>query len=328
MSANSRIRNFAAGLTLAAGLAWSCSAIAETWRMATAYPESNFHTQNIMEFIKDVGTATNGALDIELSSGSSLYQAPEILGAVETGQVEMGEILYAAYGNENPLYAMDAIPYIIAGYDQAFALYQATKPLIEADLEKRGLTLLFSVAWPGAGIYSSVPLDKVSDLPAVKMRSPAPVVAEWTNKMNMSNVVIQTPELAQAFASGMVNAMFTSSPVAPSIQAWEYTKYFYDIGALHSKNAVLVRTDALNALSDEQRQALLDAAARAEERGWAMSKEADAGYKKQMTDNGMTIGPINAEVEAYLREKADEVIAEWLAGVPEDLRSAVESVRN
>jgi TRAP-type C4-dicarboxylate transport system substrate-binding protein len=321
-------RTIAAGIGIVAGLAFASSASAETWRMASAYPESNFHTQNINEFIKDVSKATDGSLEIQLSSGSSLYKAPEILSAVETGQIQIGEILYAAYGNENPLYAMDAIPYIISGYDQAYELYQATKPLIEEDLKKRGLTLLYSVAWPGAGIYSIEELDEVSDLPSVVMRSPAPIIAKWTDQLGMRNIVIQTPELAQAFSSGMVNAMFTSSPIAPSIQAWEYLNHFYDLGALQSKDAVIVRTDALDALTEEQRKAVFDAAARAEERGWQMSKEADKGYKQQMIDGGMTVGPIDPEVEAYLKEKADIVIEEWLEDVPEDLRTAVNSVRN
>lgn len=322
--------NFVKPMLLGAGLtmAYAGMASAETLRMASAYPESNYHTKNIQQFIEDVKTATGGDVDIQLSSSSSLYKAPEIMEAVETGQVQLGEVLYAVYGNENPLYDVDGIMYIISGYDQARKLYDATRPLIEADMKERGLTLLYSAPWPGIGIFSKDAIEDPSEIEGLRMRSPSPAIAKWAERLGMNNVVVQMPELTQALSSGMVNAVATSSPVAPAVQFWDYVKYFYPLDAMHAKNGIVINTAALERLSKEDRKALFEAAAKAEERGWAVSAKEDRGYRQQMIDNGMTVEPISPEVEAVLRAKADEQIAEWLAIVPEDLRTAVESVRN
>ena len=42
--------------------------------------------------------------------------------------------------------------------------YQAQKPVLEKKLQGRGLQLLYSVAWPGQGIYTKDPLKSVDDL--------------------------------------------------------------------------------------------------------------------------------------------------------------------
>ena len=53
---------------------------AETWRMATAYPEANFHTQNIQQFVNEIKEATNGQLDITVhANGSLIYRYLTIL---------------------------------------------------------------------------------------------------------------------------------------------------------------------------------------------------------------------------------------------------------
>ena len=58
------------------------SAQAETWDMATPYPDATFHTQNINQFAKDVAAATDGALEINVHSAGSLFKHPEISKAV------------------------------------------------------------------------------------------------------------------------------------------------------------------------------------------------------------------------------------------------------
>src|SRR4030095_9638639 len=53
------------------------------WDMATAYPPTNFHTENIQQFAKDVEQATGGKLKITVHPNASLFKAPEIKRAVQ-----------------------------------------------------------------------------------------------------------------------------------------------------------------------------------------------------------------------------------------------------
>ena len=91
-------------VTLAASVA-----LAQTkWDLPTAYPATNFHTENITQFAKEVDAATGGKLKITVHANASLFKAPEIKRAVQSAQAQAGEILLANYANENPLYALDS----------------------------------------------------------------------------------------------------------------------------------------------------------------------------------------------------------------------------
>src|SRR5690349_12394949 len=104
---------------------------------------------------------SGGELDIVVHSNGSLIKHPDILRAVSTGQVPVAEFLLGQFGNEDPIFEADNIPFVAPGYDAAWKFYQAQKPLLEQHLGKRGVTLLYSVAWPGQGIYTKEPLKSV-----------------------------------------------------------------------------------------------------------------------------------------------------------------------
>ena len=81
------------------------------WQMATAYPDGNFHTRNIREFVSDIERATGGKLAVQVHSNASLLPMPQIKRGVQQGQVQIGEILLTAYANEDPLFDADAYPW-------------------------------------------------------------------------------------------------------------------------------------------------------------------------------------------------------------------------
>ena len=196
----------AAALLLAAG------AQAQTkWDMPTPYSEGEFHTRNVKSFVEDVKGATGGRLDIVVHSNGSLIKHPDILRAVTSGQVNIAEFLLSQFGNEDPVFEADNIPFVAAGYDDAWKFYQAQKPLLEKKLQGRGLRLLYSVAWPGQGIYTKEPLKSVADLKGTKFRTYSPLTARLAELLGASPTVVQVPDVPQMFATGGIQAMITSS---------------------------------------------------------------------------------------------------------------------
>ena len=67
----------------AALVALSAQAFAQTkWDLPAGYPASNFHTENLEQFAKDVDKATGGKLKITVHPNAALFKAPEIKRAV------------------------------------------------------------------------------------------------------------------------------------------------------------------------------------------------------------------------------------------------------
>src|SRR6185436_9373581 len=140
-------------------------------------------------------------IDINVHSNGSLIKHPDILRAVSTGQVAMGEFLLSQFGNEEVIFNADSVPGLAAGFDNAFKLYQAQKPILQKKLEGRGMLLLYSVAWPGQGFYSKNELKSIDDLKGAKMRTYSPMTARLAELLGASPLVIQVPEVPQAFAT-------------------------------------------------------------------------------------------------------------------------------
>src|SRR3954452_7487638 len=259
----------------AASAALTTSAVlAQTaWDMPTPYPASNFHTENIMQFVSDIDKATNGKLKITVHSNASLFKATEIKRAVQGGQAQIGEILLSGYSNEDPVFGVDSVPFLATSYADARKLWLASKQATEARFEKQGMMILYTVAWPPQGIYSSKPLNSIADMKGLKMRTYNPYTSRIAELVGAQPVTIQGAELAQAFATGAVNANITSGATGYDTTAWEVVKNYYDTQAWLPKNVVFVNKQAFDALDKAAQDAVLKAAADAETRGWKMSEE-------------------------------------------------------
>lgn len=295
------------------------TAAAQTkWNMPTAYPDSNYHTQNVRWFAEEVKKATGGKLEIVVHSGASLFKMPEIKRAVQTGQVPIGEILLSAYGNEDPVLEADGLPFLAAGYDQAWKLYQAQRPTLQGNFQKQGLMMLFSVAWPGQGIYSKNPINSLSDFKGVKFRAYNAVTARLAELIGAQPATVQQAEVPQAFSAGVISAMITSGATGVDTKAWEFSKYFYTTEAMHPRNGVLVNQRAFRRLPEEQQRVLLNVAELAEKRGWELMQKVSDDTKATLAKNGMTVAAPPPALQAEYQKIGSAMVAEWekKAGAP------------
>jgi TRAP-type C4-dicarboxylate transport system substrate-binding protein len=297
------------------------------WDMPTPYSDGEFHTVNVRQFAEDVKKATGGQIEINVHSNGSLIKHPDILRAVSTGQVPIAEFLLGQFGNEEAVFNADNVPFLAAGYDNAWKLYQAQKPILRKKLEARGLLLLYSVAWPGQGLYTKNPLKSVDDFKGVKFRTYSAYTARLAELLGASPTVIQVPEVPQAFATGTISAMITSSATGTSTKAWEFVKNYYTTNAMHPKNVVVVNGRAFNRLTEEQQRAFQAVAAAAEKRGWDLSRKREADANKMLADNGMTVHKPDAALMSAMNKVGDTIAAEWLKAAGADGEAILKAYR-
>ena len=201
------------------------------------------------------------------------------------------------------------------------------RPLLEKRLAGRGLRLLYSVAWPGQGIYTRNPLKSVDDLKGTKMRTYSPQTARMAELLGASPTVIQVPEVPQAFATGTISAMITSSATGTSTKAWEFVKNYYLTNAMHPKNVVVVNERAFQRLPAAQQKALLEAASTAETRGWAMSKVRTLEANELLAKNGMTLHQPDAAMKTAYAKVGAQILDEWLKKSGAEGQSIIKAYR-
>ena len=312
----------AAALALCAGAAG-----AETWEMPMAYPDSNFHTENGKEFAACVGERTNGALEIVVHGGGSLFKGDEIKRAVQTGQALIGERLLSAHANENPLFGVDSIPFLATGYEASDKLWQAAQPPLEELLDSQNMVLLYAVPWPPQGLYTKKEINAAADMAGVKFRSYNAATARMAELTGAVPVQIEAAELSQALATGVAERFISSGSTGYDSKVWEQLTHWYEVNAWLPRNHVLVNKQAWEGLDDATRTALAECAAEAEARGTVKSEELNDWYKEQLVANGMTVTPPGDQLRADLEAIGAQMTEEWLASAGESGQAVIEAYR-
>ena len=178
------------------------AAFAQTkWDMPTPYPQTNFHTENIAQFAKDVEAATGGKLEITLHPNGSLFKANEIKRAVQGGQAQIGEMIISGYANEDAFFAMDTVPFLATSYADA---RQPARSDAESASSRASTSrgCASSSRWRGRRRGSTRrSRSSVADLKG-EDTSYSPTPRGSTELAGAQPVTIQAAELAQALATG------------------------------------------------------------------------------------------------------------------------------
>ena len=295
------------------------------WQMATPYPDGNFHTRNIRTFLEEIQQASRGQLQVQLHSGASLLPMQQIKRGVQTGQVQLGEMLLTAYSNEDVFFDADAIPQLVTNFAEAKKLADLQKPYIEQRFARQGLSLLYMVPWPPAGLYAQEPIGTIEGLRGLRFRTFSPATNRFATIVGAQPTLVQAAELAQAFATGVVQAQITSAQTGVDTSAWDYARIFTPLGFSMTKNAVLVSRRALEALPGPLQQEIRSSAARAEARGYELSEQAQRSTEETLASRGMRIVPPTPQFLEGLRAVSRQMTSEWVARAGDDGAKLIEA---
>jgi len=283
------------------------------------------------------GTTTSDEITPQYGGGMSLGidvvtlthdgRSSFIVTAVQGGQAQAGEILISGYSNEDPVFGIDSVPFLATSYADAAKLWKASKKAIDDRFAKQGLVVLYTVPWPPQGIYSSKPLASVADMKGLKMRTYNPYTSRIAELAGAQPVTIQVAELAQAFATGAVNANITSGATGYDTKAWEVVKNYYDTQAWLPKNVTLINKAAFDRLDKPTQDALLKVAAAAETRGWWMSQDKHKWYGEQLAAHGLKVLSPSEDLKTGLQQIGERLTGEWVVKAGADGRAVIDAYK-
>ena len=309
----------------AAVLLGSGTVLATEWDMPTPYGDKTFHTANIIEFAEDVREATDGKLNITVHSAGSLIKHPEIKNAVRGQQVQIGEFFLSRLSNEDAAYGLDSQPFVATSYDDAEKLWAAQKPVITELLAKQRLIPLFSVPWPPQGLYTRNEIQTIDDLKGLKFRAYNAALEKFSALAGAAPTQVEAADIPQAFSTGQVEAMITSPSTGANTKAWDFVSHYYPINAWVPKNIVVVNKAVFDALDPDVQESVLAAAATAETRGWAMSREETEAKTAELVANGMNVITPSDELLDGLRNIGDQMQTSWQESASDEAKAIAEA---
>jgi TRAP-type C4-dicarboxylate transport system substrate-binding protein len=312
----------------AAALIAASPASAQTkWNLPSAYPADNPHTVNLAAFGKDIADATGGKLQLTLHPAASLFKGPDIKRAVATGQAQAGEVLISVHENEDAVFGIDVVPFLATSFDEARKLWKASRPHIEKKFAAQGMMVLFGVAWPPQGIYSKKEINTLEDMKGLKWRAYNVGTARIGELVGAQAVTIQAAELPQALATGVVNAFMSSGATGYDSKVWESLNYFYDTQAWLPKNVTFMNKAAFDALDKPTQDAVMKAAAAAEERGFKAWQEKTKWYHDEIAKKGMKVSPPSPALAAGFKKIGDQLAGDWLKKAGPDGQAVIDAYK-
>ena len=131
---------------------------------------NHFHTKGSEKFASLVKDYTKGSVDITVHPGSSLVKGNP-LKAVKDGTVAMADMFIPFTAGGGKVFGISALPFIATSYEDAYKLYQISKPAYEDTAKKWNQKLLYSVTWPASGFYANKKMESIEDFKGVKTRT-------------------------------------------------------------------------------------------------------------------------------------------------------------
>ena len=300
---------------------------AEKWDMPMAYAATNFHSEVGASFAQCVTDGTSGELEVVTHPSGSLFAGNEIKRAVQTGQANIGERLLSAHQNENPIYGVDSIPFLVSSFDEHEKLWEIAGPTVAAALANENLHYLYSVPWPPQGLYFNKEVNSVADMKGIKFRSYSTATARMAELTGMLPVQVEAAELSQALATGVAEAFISSGATGYDRKVWEHLSHFYEVDAWLPRNAVFVNMDAWNGLSDEAKAVMNDCAATAKADGLQRSKEYTEFTLNGLKEGGMTVQRAGDALVEELQAIGATMTEEWLEQAGEEGRAIVDAYK-
>jgi len=291
------------------------------WKLATGYRAESFHTRNLVQFAQDVELATQGRLRMEVVPNNGLYRLAEIPGALQAGKAQGGEVIMNNLVKDMPIAGADSVPFVVGSYADAKRMWQYQRPLVESHFAQLGMKVLYAAAWPPQGLHSRKPISGLADFANTGMRTYNLSTVRIAELLHAQPVDVPMVDVGKALAEGRMDNMITSAVTGVENKVWGDIKYFYEINAWFPKNIVFVNLKAFDALPPASQKALMEAAGRAEQRGWEMSQQAASDALAEFRAHGVKIERIPRELEGEIQRMGEKFSREWVRSVGNEANS-------
>jgi len=295
------------------------------WDMHLNYPAGNFHSQGAQRFADAVKNATNGELEIVLHPGAALgFKGPELLQAVNGGQLVIAEIPTGMVEGDAPALALTAQPFISTNAFEQRLLYQLSKKTYADILKKFNQMTIYTSVWPFSGIYTQRSIQSAADLKGLKMRVYDGTGLAFGEAAGIAARKMPFSEVYPAMKAGLLDSMYTSSVSGVDAKAWEVLKYFTPINIVGPVNMINVNMDAWKKLPVDIQKTVLEIAAQMEDEMWNLAGDMDRKSRAVLLENGMEITPVSKDFRQELDAMGETLRGKWAGKAGQEVNSVLE----
>lgn len=245
-------------------------------------------------FKEEVEKATDGRITVEIHPDGELGADSELIEGVINSKVDITASSAGNFATYAPNVGISAFPFLFDGFDEAWAFVDSD---VETDAEEELLDYNIKVLGHYDNGFRCVttsdrigPVDSVSDMEGLIIRTPEnQIVMQTMLLLGAEPKVLDFTELYDALKKGEFDAQENPIPVIYNNKLYEVqsnlaiTNHSYDVMLF------VIADDVWESLSDEDRQILSDAAAKAQAKDRELVKSQTEEYIGKLEEEGMTV---------------------------------------
>jgi TRAP-type transport system periplasmic protein len=301
----------AAGLALVAA---GASADTIRWDFANDYQASSLMGETDQEFGALLAEKSGGRIEITFHFGGALgFTSGQMLDAIGTGAVIIGDASSAFYGGQHPVFAMTSLPFFSAKAEDLERLFAITRSDFEEVLEDFNHKFLFVTPWTPSGIWSKRPVTTLDELKGLKIRTYDGAGSIVFRDLAAAPVQLAWGDVVPQLTTGGIEAVLTSDEGGVNASFWEHTAHFSEINYAAPFNIASMNLDVFEALEPDLQAAVLEAAAIAQASAWERARGRVESNYGIMRSHGVTIvTDLPDDMLDAMQKAADPVVAEWV----------------
>ena len=241
-------------------------------------------------------------MTFEMYPGGTLGAPPEVLDLVTSGSVDIVPLGHPPFADKLPLLnfpmwapmsAQNAVDYFnLLTFEDP-----ATAPLIQAEAEALGIKYLGFSAGGSNVFVSTNPFETLADLEGVKFGAGGSIPAFEALGVEVVNMF--PPDGYENLSRGVVEATQMAFVPTVMLKWYEVAPYYMFDGTYVAGNPWTVNLDSWAKLTPETQQIFMDAAKDTETYSLTMDAEETKTLTDQIVAEGVTVGNLTAEDQAY-----------------------------
>ncbi|SDJ55267.1 TRAP transporter substrate-binding protein [Aliiruegeria lutimaris] len=317
-----RLVGATAMLTLLCG-----AAVAEQWRGWNIHVDGYPNTVAMEKFAELLAEKTGGEITLQMFHGGTLGSQPDAIEQVRLGGLEIGNFNLGPIGPIAAEANVVSLPFIFKDVPHMFRVLEGEGgQKISDGMAAKGLTPL---AWYDAGARSfyngAKPIEAPADVAGMKVRvMNNDLYSGMISELGGNPSPMAFAEVYQSLKTGVVDGAENNWPSYESTGHFEVAGYYSLSQHLIIPECLCINTDVYNALSDDMKAAVKEAAVESAELQHQLWAEREAASREKVEAAGVKTNEIADKTP--FQEAMVPVYEAYLAANP-DLRPLVELIQ-
>jgi TRAP-type transport system periplasmic protein len=171
-----------------------------------------------------IAKATGGQVQVQPIIG--LITTNAVIGAIQQGRVEMGDLTVAYSAATYPTWAVLNLPGLVNDQKLIAPIAKAiVMPVMAEDMKQWGIRPVMAIGWIGGSYFSNKRITTTKDFAGLTWRTHAPMLSQLITEMGGKTIGMPFEELYPSLERGIVDAYTTTFPAMHAAGLQKVTKY-------------------------------------------------------------------------------------------------------